>query len=280
MAAHSIDVLVVVLAAAAIATMIFIAACAGLIPSADADAYILPDDKRTPTERMDALLEGGQRQGRLYEACDLIIEPLLDARMDLPPAVYERCQRNPDPLPACPFHLVETVRAADGATACVWAPTLNTLRERGWAAPPDSAAATRDAIRAETTTARGAHGLPPLARDPALDLIAQMHAEDMAARNYHSHTTLDSALGPAGRASQAGYDCFKDYGVFYTRGVAENIAWRSPGYYAEWQGAHFVETWMESPGHRENILDPSYDRMGVGVAVGGNDQVFGVQNFC
>ena len=41
-----------------------------------------------------------------------------------------------------------------------------------------------------------------------------------------------------------------------------------------------VEGWMNSQGHRENILDPSYDRAGIGVAIAEDDRVYITQNFC
>jgi uncharacterized protein YkwD len=41
-----------------------------------------------------------------------------------------------------------------------------------------------------------------------------------------------------------------------------------------------VNGWMNSPGHRENVLDKGYDREGIGVAIGANEAVYVTQNFC
>lgn len=41
-----------------------------------------------------------------------------------------------------------------------------------------------------------------------------------------------------------------------------------------------VDSWMNSPGHRANILNPDYDRAGIGVAVDAEEAVYATQNFC
>jgi len=94
---------------------------------------------------------------------------------------------------------------------------------------------------------RQKNDLPPVANDPVLSTIAQNHAEDMAARNYFSHTSPD------------GTDLFERLagaGVSYHR-TAENIAW---GYR---NAAALVRAWMGSPGHRKNILG-NFTKVGIG----------------
>ena len=41
-----------------------------------------------------------------------------------------------------------------------------------------------------------------------------------------------------------------------------------------------VDGWMDSPGHRENILNSSYDVEGIGVAINDDEEVYVTQNFC
>ena len=41
-----------------------------------------------------------------------------------------------------------------------------------------------------------------------------------------------------------------------------------------------ADGWMDSPGHRENILSPRYNRVGTGVAVSDDESVLITQNFC
>ena len=134
-------------------------------------------------------------------------------------------------------------------------------------------------IHVATNEARAAAGLPPLARDANLDGIARGHAADMAVRGYFSHVGPEG-LGPTDRAAVAGYTCEKRTGGVVWTGVAENIYTSWPhAAYSEGVAADAVDWWMDSPGHRQNILDGRYDRLGVGVAIGGGD-FYAVQNFC
>jgi uncharacterized protein YkwD len=106
---------------------------------------------------------------------------------------------------------------------------------------------------------RDRHGLRPLSLDPRLSTAARRHARDMATRNYFSHTSLDGSSF-VDRIRRAGY----------LRGarswaVAENIAWGSGGLASP---KAIGRSWMQSPGHRANILSRSYRELGVGVAGG------------
>ena len=140
---------------------------------------------------------------------------------------------------------------------------------------------------------RTAQGLAALATDPVLAGIAENHSEDMAAQNYFSHESL-SGQTPTDRGTMAGYTCRKDYGSYYTIGIAENIFqnnlytsvtstngvlsydWTSPEDIAQ----STVDGWMNSPGHKKNILTPTYDREGIGVAISSDDKVYITEDFC
>ena len=119
-------------------------------------------------------------------------------------------------------------------------------------------------------TDRSNQGLSPLAAHPILMQVAQLHAEDMLSRGYFSHTDPDGAL-PGYRVEIAG-------GSFIT--VAENIFTISgPDADANAETVQQFQTgWMDSPGHRTNILSPSYTHFGYGIVASG-DQVYGVQLF-
>lgn len=135
-------------------------------------------------------------------------------------------------------------------------------------------------VHSLTNAERAAAGVPPLARDAALDGIAQAHADDMAARGYFSHDTPEGA-GPSDRAAASGYSCKKPSGMYTWTGIGENIHYAGGSYmYTEGVAAGAVDWWMDSPGHRENILDGRYDRLGVGIAIGGGGRAYAVQNFC
>jgi uncharacterized protein YkwD len=92
---------------------------------------------------------------------------------------------------------------------------------------------------------------------------ARRHSRDMKRRSFFSH---DSPGGASlmDRVRRAGFR-----GFF----VGENIAWGS-GSYAE--PAHIVSGWMQSPGHRANILRSEFRQIGVGVAIGAPRPVGGV----
>jgi uncharacterized protein YkwD len=125
----------------------------------------------------------------------------------------------------------------------------------------------RREMLASVNAARRKAGLRPLTGSSLLDKAAQRHAEDMLARGYFAHKS------PAGttvreRAQAAGYDW---------RTIGENIA------YGQTSVPEVMETWLNSPGHRKNILTDSFAELGVGVAMGrgadGKYQIYWVQNF-
>lgn len=130
-----------------------------------------------------------------------------------------------------------------------------------------------------TNRHRVAAGLQPLERVPAIDEIARAHSQDMAERGYFSHDTPEG-LDPTDRADRAGYDCITIHGSYYTHGLAENIFWHGGWWYgAELLAGEIMDGWMDSPGHRQNIMESSYERIGVGVAIN-TGAVYATQNFC
>jgi uncharacterized protein YkwD len=115
----------------------------------------------------------------------------------------------------------------------------------------------------------------------------------MAERGYFAHDNL-LGQGPSERAVKQGYVCRKNYGSYYTEGVAENIfqnwLYSSTTYIGpipvknyvspEQIATSTVDGWMKSPGHRENIVNRDYDRVGTGVAISKDEKVYITQNFC
>jgi len=83
---------------------------------------------------------------------------------------------------------------------------------------------------------------------------------------------------PTARGRRAGYECRTILGDRIRTGLAENL------YEASGTGRRDIEHgsvigWMKSPPHRANILEKTYTRTGVGVAVQG-DAVYITQEFC
>lgn len=110
----------------------------------------------------------------------------------------------------------------------------------------------RAEILASVNAERKRVGAPPLRSNPLLDKAAQRHAEDMLARGYFAHQS-PSRTTVRERAREAGYDW---------RAIGENIA------EGQLSVDEVMRTWMNSPGHRRNILDPSFRELGVGLALG------------
>jgi len=147
-------------------------------------------------------------------------------------------------------------------------------------------------IHALINRERAAHGLSPLDWDEALTRIARGHSKDMADRGYFSH---DSPEGRdfSYRYLRQGYTCALRIGNPIHTG-AENIAFLSRYRsitmingvaYPDWNTAEqiavsVVQGWMNSPGHRKNILTPHWLNQGIGVFISTDDKVYITQNFC
>ena len=133
-----------------------------------------------------------------------------------------------------------------------------------------------------TNTERESMGVDKLQRIALVEEIAKEHSQDMADREYFRHVTPEG-LDPTDRVMRAGYDCTRDHGSYYTYGLAENISWVSGIEHNETAqdiAQDVVISWMNSPGHRANILEPAYDRIGVGVAFSEDGKMYITQNFC
>ncbi|MCG0287891.1 CAP domain-containing protein [Streptomyces sp. PSAA01] len=134
-----------------------------------------------------------------------------------------------------------------------------------WARPftPDGLLRLASEVIALTNAERAAARLAPLAPDPRLTAAAQAHSDDMVARDFYSHT------GPQGHQP---WDRARAAGAAH-RGIGENIACgqRSP--------AEVVRGWMNSPGHRANILKPDFTHIGVGHATGSRAGTYWTQVF-
>ena len=110
---------------------------------------------------------------------------------------------------------------------------------------------------------RAAAGLGSLDSDSQLAAVAQKKAEDMAKNGYFSHTS--PTYGSA-------FDMLKAAGISY-RTAGENIA------KGQKTAEMVMNGWMNSSGHRANILSSGYTRIGVGYAVDGGGTPYWVQIF-
>jgi uncharacterized protein YkwD len=100
--------------------------------------------------------------------------------------------------------------------------------------------------------------LPPLKGETTLNDAADTHSTNMAIRNFFSHCDLDTGSSPWDRMEDAGYTNWSYAG--------ENIA---AGYHSP---ESVMAAWMNSSGHRSNILSTEYREVGIGYFYQGDDQ--------
>jgi uncharacterized YkwD family protein len=138
------------------------------------------------------------------------------------------------------------------------APNEGTAPEQG-AAPKETPSGTalsayESRVIDLTNEQRRKNGLPNLQPDTALSNVAQEKSNDMQAKNYFSHTSPTYG---------SPFDMMRDFGVTY-RSAGENIAM------GQQSAEEVVNAWMNSEGHRKNILSPNYTHIGVGHTGSGN----------
>ena len=116
----------------------------------------------------------------------------------------------------------------------------------------------------ETNQRRQSHGITPLIRDNALDKVADTHSLDMAENQYMDHVNLNGQ-DPTARGLSMSYECSKtthaglgenlhtipSFTSYYTLGDPDTYQFKISEVGI---GIEAVIGWMNSPGHRENIL--------------------------
>lgn len=122
--------------------------------------------------------------------------------------------------------------------------------------PPSGAEAYQQRLLVLVNQERGNRGLRPLAMAACSDAYANRWADSMARRGVMEHQPLRPILD-ACRA----------------RGVAENVA------YGNVTADRMMQMWMNSPGHRTNILRPEMTHIGLGSTMRADGRVYGCQVF-
>lgn len=148
-------------------------------------------------------------------------------------------QGTPEPAPAEPANEVAAPPTSNNG---------NTVAQ-----PADSGTVSQDSAYAAQVVnlvnqERANEGLAPLASDSALARVALDKAKDMDVNNYFSHQSPTYG---------SPFDMMRSYGISYSY-AGENIAsgQRSP--------QEVVTAWMNSPGHRANIMNTNFTKIGVG----------------
>lgn len=110
---------------------------------------------------------------------------------------------------------------------------------------------------------RTKRGLPPVANNWQLARVARYKSQDMINKNYFSHNSPTYG---------SPFDMMESFGIRFSA-AGENIAsgQKTP--------AEVVAAWMNSPGHRANILSPTYNQLGVGLATSTSGKNYWTQMF-
>lgn len=139
------------------------------------------------------------------------------------------------------------------------------------------------AITGAINRERVTRGLTPVEHDGRIAVVARNHSLDMIERGYYAHESPDG---------ETAFDRI-EAGPATCAVVGENIAatwWYEPFETTDGERDRhtsveelangLVEQWLGSQSHRENMLDPRWERTGVGVAVTDEREVLVTQNFC
>lgn len=129
---------------------------------------------------------------------------------------------------------------------------------------PREAAFWRSEILRLVNDERRRSGLQALAKNDTLEAQAVQYACELIQDDFFDHVNPQTGSHLRDRTVEFGYD----YWV-----IGENLAagQRSP--------VEVVQAWLESPCHRENIMNPAFTELGIGVRVGGDYGYYWVQEF-
>jgi len=116
-----------------------------------------------------------------------------------------------------------------------------------------------------TNAQRAAHGLPALSENGQLDIIAASRSQDQIQRQYCGHYDPTGPLDANGRHAAAVQELLTRDGVSYTE-VGENLICRTGYALNTTTPRALVDSWMQHPEHRDNILHAGYAMIGVGMA--------------
>lgn len=151
-----------------------------------------------------------------------------------------------------------TARATTKTTA-----KAATTTTKASSASADSFAEFRAQVIALVNQERTSRGLSALTENTKLTNVATLKSQDMINNSYFSH--ISPTYGSP-------FDMMKQFGITY-RAAGENIA------YGQRTPTEVMNGWMNSSGHRANILNTSFTQIGVGIAKAANGQIYWTQMF-
>ncbi len=189
-----------------------------------------------------------------------------------------------------------TVALSGALASCASnAPATQEVNRRGQGATRIDAPTLARLVHQEVNRVRARHRLSALAWDSRLGGVAVGHSRDMLNRDYFAHNSPEGEGFPE-RYSRASYVCrvpltersYLTGGenlalthhnarfIVYDDGRRVPTDFRTPYQVAQ----RVVVGWMNSPGHRANLLKPQWRRQGIGVVIGADGRVWVTQNFC
>jgi uncharacterized YkwD family protein len=147
-----------------------------------------------------------------------------------------------------------TTAAATAAKASETAKKLSDNRDSSVSSNSSSVLDIERKVVELVNQARKANGLPELILNEKLSNVARVKANDMADNSYFSHTSPTYG---------SPFDMMRQFGISY-RTAGENIAM------GQTTAQQVFDAWMNSEGHRANILNPSFTEIGVGYSANGS----------
>lgn len=128
---------------------------------------------------------------------------------------------------------------------------------------PDASSSYANQVITLVNQQRARNGLGALKRGATTSYVAQLKAQDMVNRHYFSHTSPTYG---------SPFNMMEHYGLRFSA-AGENIA------YGQRTPQEVMNAWMNSAGHRANILNPSFTYIGVGVAKTSSGVIYWTQEF-
>ena len=133
-----------------------------------------------------------------------------------------------------------------------------------------------------TNERRTERGLAALEASDSLTETARRHSRDMMEQGYVAHEAPDGTTAYE-RIQETGLSCEATGENIHQTWFEERIT-NERGTYTltteDGVGEDIVAGFMNSPPHRETMLDSIYDRIGLGVSMNQNGKIFATQNFC
>jgi uncharacterized protein YkwD len=160
-----------------------------------------------------------------------------------------------------------SVGAIGGPSNATWPNRDRIIPERVAAEKPASTVDLERQAFAMINELRAKNGTPQLIWSDDVAKVARLHSSSMAEQKFFSHQGLDGSMVDD-RADKFGLSNWREIGenIAFTSGVAHPVDLA-------------VEKWMESPAHRQNLLNKTWTESAIGIAIAADGTVYFTQVF-